>query len=190
MRAKFNFKRVFAYLLIFAMTFSFVQMGQANPVKAATSGSKEVNDSFKFIIGDASSGTTKDVDMDYSGDLVLRSVTLSQTYTIMPQAGYNIESVKSSSDKMKITKAVSGTTNTFTIGTIKDYSNFKLTVKVKNSSGEINTYDIRVEFNIDSSLEFNKLRITVDNDDPVTLTYTQCDSEGIYYYEESNPEAK
>ena len=101
MRAKFNFKRVFAYLLIFAMTFSFVQMGQANPVKAATSGSKEVNDSFKFIIGDASSGTTKDVDMDYSGDLVLRSVTLSQTYTIMPQAGYNIESVKSSSDKMK-----------------------------------------------------------------------------------------
>lgn len=193
MKAKFSFKKILTYLLIFAMTLSFMQLGQAKTVSAAstTSSVKEVNDSFKFVIGDMSSGKTKDVDMDYNKDYVLRSVTLSQNYTIVPQSGYNIESVKSSNEKkMKITKAVSGNTNIFTIGTIKDYSNFKLTVKVKNPEGEVKTYNIRVEFDLDSSLEFKKLNITIDNDDPVSLDYTACDEEGIYRWEESNPEAK
>lgn len=195
MRARFNFKKILSYFLIFAMAFSFMQLGQAKSANAASTTAnqstvQEINNSFKFIIGDASSGKTKDVDMDYNGNFVLRSVTLSQAYTLIPQSGYNLESVKSSNEKMKITESVTGNSSTFTIGTIKDYSNFKLTVKVRNPEGNLNTYDIRVEFDIDSSLEFNKLNITIDNDDPVTLTYTQCDSDGVYHHKESNPEAK
>ena len=178
MREKFKFKKLLSYMLIFAITFSFMQIGLIKSAKATSQ-----IPGLKFIIGDSDGGSTKEVDKDSNGNYVLRSVTFSETYTLMSQSGYNIEEVKSSSDKMKITKSISGTSNVFIIGTIKDYSNFKLTVKIKDSSGTVTSYDIRVEFSVDSSLEFSKLKVTYDNDDPLPISFGDCKDDGTYTLE-------
>ena len=84
MKVKISFKRILTYLLIFTMALSLVPFGQAKSASAASEKAsvREVNDSFKFIIGDMSGEKTKDVDMDYNGDYVLRTVTLSHEYAI------------------------------------------------------------------------------------------------------------
>lgn len=180
MRERLKIKKLLSYVLVFMMTISFMQIRFIQTASAATQ-----IPGLKFMIGSIDGGATKEVDKDSSGNYVLRSVTLSDTYTLMPESGYNIEDVKSSNDKIKITKSIKGTSNVFTLGTIKDYSNFKLTVKLKDPSGALTSYDIRVEFNIDSSLQFNNLRVTFDNDDPIPISYDQCDEDGVYYLDAS-----
>lgn len=175
MREKLKIKKILSYLLIFMMTLSFMQIKFIKSASASTQ-----IPGFKFIIGDANGNTTKEVDKDSNGNYVLRSVNFSDTYTLAAESGYNIEDVKSSNDKIKITKSVRGTSNIFTLGTIKDYSNFKLTIKLRDPSGNLTTYDIRVEFNVDSSLTFNKLRVTFDNDDPIPVNFENCDEYGVY----------
>ncbi|WP_294373038.1 cadherin-like beta sandwich domain-containing protein [uncultured Clostridium sp.] len=185
MEKRLNFKRIFSYLLVFAMAFSFMQFGQIKPAKAETQ-----IPGLKFIIGDLDGGRTKEIDKDSNDNYVIRSVTLSDSYVIAPEAGYNIEDVKASNSKVRINKSKQGNSNIFRITNIKDYSDFKLTVKLKNPEGEVSTYDVRIEFNMDSSLEFSRLRVTFDNEDPVTLGYDECDEDGVYQLDSTASKAK
>lgn len=185
MGAKFSFKKILSYLLIFVMAISFVQVRQATMASAATIGNG-VNQvkGLKFHIGDINGD---DIIIDKkpgnSSQYLISSLPYSKTYTLEPESGYTIESVTSNKDEyMNIGyKLMSDKRKMYFINSIKSYNNFVLTVTMKDNDGNKETYNINIEFEANSSLEFKEILVTLDSNDPVSLSYDEQDSDGYFY---------
>ena len=185
MNAKVNLKRVLSYFIIFAITLSFMQIGQSRPISAATIGNG-VNqvEGLKFHIGDVNGD---DVIIDRksndSDEYLISSLAYSKTYTLEPESGYTIEDVTSDNDEyMNIgNKLMSDKRKMYFINSIKNYSNFVLKVTIKDSDGVSETYKINVEFEENSSLEFKEILVTLDDNDPISFSYDEQDSDGFFY---------
>ena len=185
MKAKANFKRIISYLIIFAVTLSFMQMGQSKPISAATIGNglNQIK-GLKFHIGDVNGDDVIiDRKANNSDEYLISSLPYSKTYTLEPESGYTIEDVTSDNDEyMNIgNKLMSDKRKMYFINSIKDYSNFVLKVTIKDSDGVSETYKINVEFEENSSLEFKEILVTLDNNDPITFSYDEQDSNGFFY---------
>jgi glucan-binding YG repeat protein len=174
---KINLKKIISYLLIFSVFFTCMQMGS---LKKANAAAVTQVTGMIFHIGDAS-GTEKIVDKDATGAYVADNLELGKTFTLEPATGYNITSVTSSnSSKMSINTQTTTAGNLYIISSITDYSDFTLTVVIKDSSGNSVTYPIKMKFASDSDLEFSKLSIAYDSQTPFTVDYSQTDSNGDY----------
>ena len=179
MRAKkINFNKMISYLLIFTVFFTIVQIGSLKKASAAEASQVK---GLILHIGDLSNNVTKAIDKDSAGGYICEFLPIGQSFTLEAQTGYTIESATSSnSSKMTITKT--GTLNgvNFVVSSISDYSDFVLTVTMKDSAGTSVTSLIKMRFESDSSLEFGTLKVTLDSQSPINFTYTQTDANGNY----------
>lgn len=186
MKAKISFKKIMTYLLIFAMTLSFVQIGQ---IKSANATSQIPG--LKFHIGDVTADTMDIAKKADTGDYVMRNVPLSPQYTIVPESGYDLVEVTSSNKSyMKINSTKLSSYTQYIINSIKDYSNFTLTVRLKDPTGKIEKYNIDVQFESAAFLEFNKMEVTIDNDTPEPRQFGETDSDGVYNFGPYDSSAK
>ena len=171
---KINCKKIISYLLIFAVFFTTIQMGSIK--KASASGVTQVT-GLIFHMGD-STGTVRVIDGNATDGYICEYLDMGP-FTLEAESGYTIASVTSSnSSKMTITQGTAG--KIYTISSITDYSDFTLTVVMKDSLGNSVTYPIKMKFQSDASLQFGNLRITYDSNDPITIPYTQTNSDGNY----------
>ena len=186
MKAKISFKKILTYLLVFAMTLSFVQIGQ---IKSANAASQIPG--LKFHIGDVTADTMDIAKKADTGDYVMRNVPLSPQYTIVPESGYDLVEVTSSNKSyMKINSTKLSSYTQYIINSIKDYSNFTLTVRLKDPTGKIEKYNIDVQFESAAFLEFNKMEVTIDNDTPEPRQFGATDSDGVYNFGPYDSSAK
>lgn len=177
-----NFKKIFSYLLVFTLLFTTFQIGGIS--KASAEESSQVP-GLVLHIGDLSNNQTKVIDKDSSGSYACELLPIGESFTLTAKAGYSIEGVTSSNPtKMSIQPVgnSSGGSN-YIIDSITDYSDFGLTVKMKDSTSATpveNTYKIKMKFDTDSSLQFAKMKVTLDNQTPKILNYGETDSNGNY----------
>lgn len=179
MKAKISFKKILSYVLIFAMALSFIQIGQAKPAEAASVSS--MVDGFDFYVGNSATGTPLGVDKDTSGNYVIRGVDMALAYTLVPKAGYDLVSVECDSKYADTVKSAYGANHMWTITNIKDYQSFKIKVTVKDPEGNVGKpVSILLQIKEVESLMFSRLEITIDNNTPISLSYDQKDSDGVY----------
>ena len=181
MKLNFNFKRIISFLLAFAIIFTSIQFGNimSGNIQKANAAEQTQIDGLRFHIGDTS-GETIPVDKDSKGGYVLEYLPMGTMFTLDSEEGYNIQEVTSSSSKMTIRKRVTASKNVFTISSIKDYSDFVLTVKMKDDNGNSQTYSINVKFETDAVLEFTKMTVSLDGEDPIPFSYGETDINGNY----------
>ena len=175
---KIKFKKIISYLLIFAVFFTTVQIG--NIKKASATEATQVT-GLAFHIG-ALTGTEQIIDKDSVGNYVCQYLPVGESFMLEPETGYNITAVTSSnSSRMQITQSTVTKGNIYTISSITDYSDFILTVTMKNTTTNSSvTYPIKLSFEADSSLEFGTLKVTFDNQDVQSIDYTTTDGDGNY----------
>lgn len=181
MKLNFKFKRVISFVLAFAMAFTSIQFSSiisGNTQTASAAEQTQIN-GLKVHLGDAQ-GQTVPVDKDSQGGYILEYLPMGTTFTLDSDEDYDISEVKSSSTKMTVRYKTVNNKRVYTITSIKDYSDFVLTVKMKNPSGGIETYKITMKFEIDAVLEFTRMAITIDNEDPITYNFGETDSNGNY----------
>lgn len=172
---KINFKKIISYLLIFTVFFTTVQIGSIS--KASAAAEETQIKGMTLYVGDS----VKVVDGNKEDGYICELLPIGQTFQLESESGYSIEDVKSSSSKMLITKSTPSGGNVWKISSITDYSDFTLTVKIKQiSTGDSEIYPIKMKFESDSSLEFGTLRVTLDNDTLPDIPYTQTDDDGNY----------
>jgi glucan-binding YG repeat protein len=174
---KINFNKIISYLLIFTVFFTLVQIGSLK--KASAVDTTQVT-GLEFHIGDVN-GETKNIDGNSTDGYVCEFLPIGEYFTLTADTGYSIENVVSSSTKMVVQKT--GNTSggyDWTINTITDYSDFTLTVTMKDSAGNSVTYKILMKFEADSSLAFGTLKVTLDSQSTYNFSYTQTDSNGNY----------
>ncbi|AWK50002.1 cell wall-binding protein [Clostridium beijerinckii] len=174
---KINFNKIISYLLIFTVFLTIVQMGS---IKKASAVEETQVQGLIFHIGDLT-GAEKVIDRDSKNGYICEFLPIGTSFTLEAKSGYTIESATSSnSSKMTISKT--GTTNGFNyvVSSISDYSDFTLTVTMKDSAGKSVSYPIKIRFESDSSLEFGTLKVTLDSQSPIDFTYTQTDDNGNY----------
>lgn len=171
---KINLKKIISYLLIFTIFFTTVQIG--NMKKASASGVTQV-EGLIFHMGDIT-GTERIIDGNVTDGYICEFLDMGP-FTLEAKSGYTITSVTSSNiSKMKINQTTTG--KVYAITSITDYSDFTLTVVMKDSDGNSVTYPIKMKFESDASLQFGTLKVTLDNQDPINFTYTQTDNNGDY----------
>jgi len=174
---KINFNKIISYLLIFTVFLTIVQMGS---IKKASAVEETQVPGLIFHIGNLT-GTEKVIDRDSTNGYICEFLPIGTSFTLEAKSGYTIESATSSnSSKMTISKT--GTTSGFNyvVSSISDYSDFTLTVTMKDSTGKSISYPIKIRFESDSSLEFGTLKVTLDSQNPIDFTYTQTDDNGNY----------
>lgn len=154
---KINFNKITSYLLIFTVFFTLMQA--VNLQKASATDETQVK-GLQFHIGDVN-GKTKNIDGNATDGYTCEFLPIGQNFTLVADSGYSIVSVQSSSSFMNVKPvANSNGGNDYVVNTITDYSDFTLTVVMKDSSGKQVTYPIRMKFEADSSLSFQSLRVT------------------------------
>jgi len=174
---KIKFKKIISYLLIFAVFFTTVQIG--NIKKASATDVTQVT-GLILHIGDLT-GDTKIIDKDSSGGYLCEDLSIGTSFTLEAETGYTITNVTSSNPtKMTITEIGTTSGYNYALSSISDYSDFVLTVTMKDSTGASVTYPITMKFESDPSLEFGTLRVTLDSQNPLNLAYTQTDANGNY----------
>jgi len=180
MRAKkINVKKIMCYLLIFTVFFTTLQIGSMKKVSAAATNQVP---GLNLYIGDISDNVIKIIDKDSTGAYVCQFLPMGN-FTLQAQSGYTIDTkpVSSNPSKMTINALASASGNNYLIGSITDYSDFTLTVTMKETSTGISvTYPIKMSFESDSSLQFGTLRVTLDNQSPMDIPYAQTDLNGNY----------
>ncbi len=174
---KINFGKIISYLLIFTVFFTFVQIG--NFKKAVAADTTQVK-GLEFHIGGVD-GATKNIDGNDNDGYVCEFLPIGESFTLTSDSGYSITGVASSSNKMVIQSKPNTTGGTnYTIGSITDYSDFILTVTMKDTQGYSKTYLIKMRFESDSTLQFGTLKVTLDNQSTQDLKYTETDANGNY----------
>jgi len=134
---KINLKKIISYLLIFTVFFTTVQIGS---IKKASATEVTQVTGLIFHIGDIN-GDEEIVDKTSSGGYTCEYLPTGESFTLESETGYTITSVTSSnSSKMKIQKSTTTDGNVYTVSSITDYSDFTLTVTMKDSSGNSVTY--------------------------------------------------
>ena len=170
---KINVKKLISYLLIFTVFFTTVQMGN---VKKANATEVSQVTGLALYAGEDTVKHSIVVDKDQngtSGKYVCEFLDMVQSFTLSPEAGYTINSVTSSnSSKMSIDK-VAGTN--YKISNIKDYSDFTITIVIQKTGEAAISYDIKMSFEANTSLEFGTLVVTYDNQSSSTLKYADVD---------------
>lgn len=178
---KFNLKKILSYLLIFSVLFTTVQIGS---LKNASAEAVNQVPGLVIHIGDLADNTTNEtriVDKDSTGKYICEYIPTGETLNLTAESGYTITAVKSSSTKMVIGKSVNGSNgNDYIINSITDYSDFTLTVTIQHGTDTPITYPITMRFEADSSLKFGTLRVTLDNQTPRNIGYSQTDGNGNY----------
>lgn len=180
---KINLKKIISYLLIFTVFLTTVQIGGIRKASAATvaDGSKTQVTGLKFHIGDLT-GDTKVIDKNAEGGYICEFLPIGTSFTLEAETDYSITKV-SSSNPTKMTVQSMGSTGgklNWTIASITDYSDFILSITMKDAAGSEVTYSVKIRFESDSSLEFGTLRVTLDNQTPINFSYTQTDGNGNY----------
>ncbi|MFT8352568.1 cadherin-like beta sandwich domain-containing protein [Clostridium saccharoperbutylacetonicum] len=177
---KFSVRKIIAYLLIFTVFFTVLQIGNTNKANAATQETTQVP-GLVVHIGDLTENVTKIVDKDSIGGYICEYLPIGKGLTLTAASGYTITNVTSSSTSMVVGQVgnASGGQD-YTIDSITDYSDFILAVTIKDSVGNSVTYPIKMRFEADSSLDFNILKVTLDSQTPTTFTYNQTDVNGNY----------
>ncbi len=179
MKAKtINLKRIISYLLIFSVFFTTMQIGS---IKKVFADDITRAPGITLHMGN-STGEEKNIDKDSAGNYICQYLPLGQSFYLVPQNGYTITNVTSSnSGNMSVSPSGTGTSKVWTISSIKDYTDFTLTVSVQDNSGNAQTYKVKLSFDQDTELQFDHLEVAYDNDDPVSVDYTQTNSDGNYY---------
>lgn len=179
MKERFKFKKILSYFLIFAMAFSFMQLGQAKSASAASVSS--MIEGFDFYVGNSTTGRPLGVDKDTSGNYVIRGVDMAKNYTLIPKTGYDLVKVECDSDYASAVKSAYGSNSMWTITNIKNYEAFSIKVTVKDSEGNIsNPIPILLEIKEVESLMFSRLEVTIDNDTPLSYDYNAKGDDGVY----------
>lgn len=175
---KINFQKIISYLLIFTVFFTFVQIG--NFKKAVAADTTQVK-GLEFHIGGVD-GATKNIDGNDNDGYVCEFLPIGESFTLTADSGYSIQDTpQSSSNKMVIQRKPNATGGSnYTISSITDYSDFILTVIMKDSAGTSKTYQIKMKFESDSTLEFGTLKVTLDNQSTQELKYAETDANGNY----------
>lgn len=164
---KINLKKIISYLLIFTVFFATVQIGSIK--KASASGITQVT-GLIFHMGDLT-GDEKIIDGNATDGYICEFLDMGP-FTLEAKSGYTITSVTSSNaNKMKINPTTAG--KVYSITSITDYSDFTLTVVMTDSAGTSITYPIKMKFESDASLQFGTLKVTLDNQQPISFDYTQ-----------------
>lgn len=189
MRAKkINFKKILSYLLIFTVFFTTVQLGSIRQAKADTTSTTDASgavnqiDGLKLHLGDTTSSPVKVIDKDASGGYICEYLPTGTNFLLEPESSnYSITAASSSSNKMVVQQVG----NNFVINSITDYSDFVLTVSIKDNTNtdpttNTTTYKITMRFESNSVLEFGWLRVTLDNQSPIPIPYGQVDPDGNY----------
>lgn len=184
---KINLNKITSYLLIFTVFFTLMQT--VNLQKASATDETQIK-GLQFHIGDVN-GKTKNIDGNEKDGYVCEFLPIGQNFTLVADSGYSIVSVQSSSSFMNV-KPVANSSggNDYVVNTITDYSDFTLTVVMKDSSGKQVTYPIRMKFEADSSLSFQSLRVTLDGKITYNLFFTQTDANGNYHISDINSDVK
>lgn len=173
MKAKVNLRKLVSYLLIFTFIFSMIQVGNEKVANAAIVSQIE---GLSLRIG-SSTGKEQSIDKNSKGEYIAELLPMSSMFTLVPSNGYKIKSVKSSnSSKMTIRGPISGN---YTISTIKDYSDFILTVTMVNPDNSEVSYEIIMNFDTSAALEFSVMRVRLDNEDPIPLIFGET-TDGEY----------
>lgn len=164
-------------------------MQTVNLQKASATDETQIK-GLQFHIGDVN-GKTKNIDGNEKDGYVCEFLPIGQNFTLVADSGYSIVSVQSSSSFMNV-KPVANSSggNDYVVNTITDYSDFTLTVVMKDSSGKQVTYPIRMKFEADSSLSFQSLRVTLDGKITYNLFFTQTDANGNYHISDINSDVK
>lgn len=182
MKLNFKFKRIISFLLAFAIIFTSVQFSNivSGNIQKANAAEQTQIDGLRFHIGDVN-GELIPVDKDSKGGYVLEYLPLGSNFTLDTEEGYSlIEVTSSNSSKMRITpKSVSGK-KIYTIGSIKDYSDFVLTVKLSDLNGNVQTFSINVRFETDAVLEFTRMTVSLDGEDSIPFNFGETDEDGNY----------
>lgn len=137
MQKKINLNKITSYLLIFTVFFTLMQT--VNLQKASATDETQIK-GLQFHIGDVN-GKTKNIDGNEKDGYVCEFLPIGQNFTLVADSGYSIVSVQSSSSFMNV-KPVANSSggNDYVVNTITDYSDFTLTVVMKDSSGKQVTY--------------------------------------------------
>ena len=175
---KSNVKKIISYLLIFTVFLTTVQLGSIKKVSAAEVSQVQ---GLALYAGDDTVKHSIVVDKDQngtSGKYVCEFLDMVQSFTLSPETGYTINSVTSSNPtKMAVTKT-GGTS--YLINSIKDYSAFTLTVVMQKGTEPEISYDIKMSFESNTSLEFGTLIVNYDNQSTTSLDYSTANSDGNY----------
>jgi hypothetical protein len=176
---KINLKKLISYLLIFTVFFTTVQMGSIKKTNAT-----EVSQipGLALYAGDDTVKHSIVVDKDQNGangKYICEFLDMVQSFTLSPEAGYTINKVTSSNpSKMSVTPTCG---QNYLINSIKDYSDFTITVVMQKTGDLVPiSYDIKMSFQANSSLEFGTLVVTYDNQDTDNVNYTDTNSDGNY----------
>ena len=174
---KINFKRMISYLLIFALLFTTVQIGG---IKKASATEVTQTTGLKIRVGSIT-GDELVVDKTATGGYVLDYLPTGKNFVLEPESGYTITKVASSNGtKMNIKPTYATSETYYTISSITDYSDFTLTVSMTDTNGDPLIYKIKMKFESDSTLEFNTLEVTYDDNTVDSIPYTSTDENGYY----------
>ncbi|EKQ50511.1 MULTISPECIES: cadherin-like beta sandwich domain-containing protein [unclassified Clostridium] len=176
---KIDLKRIVSYLLIFSLFFTTAQIG--NIKKASADATNQVP-GLTLYVGDKTDNKTRIIDKNSGGQYTCEYLPIGTSFYLEAQTGYIITGVTSSSSNMAILQVGNSTGGSdWKITSISDYSNFTLTVTMKdNSTGITTVYPIIMSFESDSSLEFGTLKVTFDNQTSFNFDYNQTDANGNY----------
>ena len=183
MKGKIRLKQIVSFLIAFAMMFSFMQIGNIKSASAVTAGNENTQvPGLIFRVGDEN-GAIRIVDRaaDDKDKYVIRQLPMAQKFTLDSEEGYSIVSVDKIPN-MTVSQTSVGGKKRFSIVNIKDYSAFVLSIKIQDPEGNINSYDINIDFRTDSSLEFKDIVISYSGSQSYTdtISFGATDSDGTY----------
>lgn len=188
MKVKLNLKRVISYLLIFAVLFSTVQLGNIKIAEATD---------VTFIDTIVLKADDEELVVDKKGNRYVSEYINMGTkrFTIEGQGDWKVQDVKSSNSKMSVTSSTVNGGKKFTFSNITNYSDFTFTVKVKNSvTNDEKEYTIYMSFEIESLLQFNQIRVSDANNlaNFSNIGFDEREDDGTYrtYVEEDITSAK
>ena len=183
MKGKIRLKQIVSFLIAFAMMFSFMQISNIKSASAVTAGNENTQvPGLIFRVGDEN-GDIRIVDRaaDDKDKYVIRQLPTVQRFTLDSEEGYSIVSVDKIPN-MTVSETSVGGKKRFSIVNIKDYSAFVLSIKIQDPEGNINSYDINIDFRTDSSLEFKDIVISYSGSQSYTdtISFGATDSDGTY----------
>lgn len=172
-----NFKKIVSYLLIFAVFLSTIQLGNIRNAKAADTASTSDNytddksqvPGLDLYVGNKVSGT-KIIDGNDQTGYVCEPIDTGVSFYLAAKDSYTITNVVSSNKtKMKIAQTNPG--KEWAVSTITDYTDFVLTVTIKDASGAAKEYPITMKFNVDAALQFQTLNVSIDGEEAIPFDY-------------------
>lgn len=194
MKAKLNLKTTLSYLLIFAMIFSTMQLGNIKLVKAdTTSTATNENSDSTFTPEIILKANKNPITVDkVSGELVcdyinmgtniftIEGTTTSDGSNWKVVSAYKIingtsTALKTSGDASSINGQL------FTLSNITDYSDFSFKINLTNGT-TTKSYTIKIKFEVESLLQFDTIKVSdaSNSADYSNIDFDSVGSDGYY----------